>query len=144
MRQLEGIHIYWSFKLKGAAILLFYTPFRRHKRKQLSSGFSVNRPYSSPISLYNKSPLGPPIVRILMNITTVFCNCASPFCSVKFFYLNNGSKSIFRFYFSSVTTHARCHARRKVQLVLQEPREPLEYRGFPLPREFPGVTEETA
>lgn len=51
MRQLEGIHIYWPFKLKDAAILLFYPPFRRHTRKQLSSGFSVNRPYSSPISL---------------------------------------------------------------------------------------------
>ena len=87
MRQLEGIHIYWSFKLKGAAILLFYTPFRIHLRKQLSSGFSVNRPYSSPISLCNKSPLGPLIVLILMNITTVFCNCTSPFCCVKFFLL---------------------------------------------------------
>ena len=37
----EGIHIYWSFKLKGAAILLFYTPFRRHTRKQLSSGLQL-------------------------------------------------------------------------------------------------------
>ena len=144
MRQLEGIHIYWSFKLKGAAILLFYTPFRRRTRKQLSSGFSVNRPYSSPISLYNKSPLGPLIVLILMNIATVFCNYTSPFCCVKCFYLNNGSKSIFRFYLSGVKTHARCHALLKVRLVLQEPREPLEYRGFPLPREFPAVTEETA
>ena len=143
MTQPEGNRNYWSFKLKGAAILLFCTPFRLHSRKQLSSGFSVNRPNSSPINLYNKSPLGSLIVLILMNIT-VFCNCTSPFCCVIFFYLNNGSKSIFRFYLSSVTTHARCHALLKVRLVLQEPREPLEYRGFPLPREFPGVTEETA
>lgn len=132
------------FQTEGCRNFTVLHALQTPHKKTVVFWFTVNRPYSSPIRSYNKSPLGPPIVRILMNITTVFCNCTSPFCCVKFFHLNNGSKSIFRFYFSSVTTRARCHARLKVQLVLQEPREPLEYRGFPLPTEFPGVTEETA
>lgn len=81
VRQLEGNHIYWSFKQKGAAFLMFYMPFRSHIRKQLSSSLPVNRPYSNSISIYNKSPLAP---LVPMAVTTVFYHCTSPFYCVTF------------------------------------------------------------